>query len=210
MPNGVRDTSKDDPLLHLVKAMGDSSPGRRPGQFIEDMEKQGQAELASQSQQLPTDGSKNLAWAKMGVIFGETVKDDPIWRKVTLPKGWSIKPTDHSMHSDLVDEKGRARGGIFYKAAFYDRSASIHPKYRYRCPTQYSTPGEPQRWRISRVVDMATGAVLFEKPKRIEPAAQSEYRAFSKLYQADDEECRAWLKEKFPECEDAAAYWDQP
>jgi hypothetical protein len=44
---------------------------------------------------------------------------------VSLPPGWKVVPTDHSMWSDLVDAKGEKRASIFYKAAFYDRDAFI-------------------------------------------------------------------------------------
>ena len=90
------------------------------------MEAHGQSELVV-SEVLPTDGSDNECWAKMGVIFGEPVKGDPIFRQATLPKGWSKKRTGHSMWSDLVDEQGKKRAAIFYKAAFYDRSSFISP-----------------------------------------------------------------------------------
>jgi hypothetical protein len=46
-------------------------------------------------------------------------------RSVKLPEGWHIKATDHSMWSNLVDDKGRNRASIFYKAAFYDREAFL-------------------------------------------------------------------------------------
>ena len=52
--------------------------------------------------------------------------------KVELPEGWSIKPTDHSMWSNLVDDKGRERASIFYKAAFYDRDAHLSFNRRFR------------------------------------------------------------------------------
>ena len=44
----------------------------------------------------------------------------------TLPPGWSRQGSDHAMWAHLLDEHGRQRVGIFYKAAFYDRSAHMH------------------------------------------------------------------------------------
>jgi hypothetical protein len=52
-------------------------------------------------------------------------EDDPLFRRVRLPEGWGFRYTDHSMWTDLVDDNGKKRAGIFYKAAFYDRRASI-------------------------------------------------------------------------------------
>lgn len=44
---------------------------------------------------------------------------------VELPDGWKKVGTNHDMHSDLVDETGKVRASIFYKAAFYDRRADM-------------------------------------------------------------------------------------
>ncbi len=93
-------------------------------QAIEAQEACGQKELVN-SQQLPVkidDDSKNKL-EKLGVEFGEPLANDPIFCNAKLPKGWGKRPTDHSMWSDLVDASGKKVASIFYKAAFYDRSA---------------------------------------------------------------------------------------
>lgn len=43
----------------------------------------------------------------------------------TLPPGWTRKGSEHALWSHLLDEHGRRRAAIFYKAAFYDRSARM-------------------------------------------------------------------------------------
>lgn len=91
---------------------------------IERQEMQGQEQLATSSQ-LPTDGLTPEAAARCNIQIVSASKDDPLFTDVTLPKGWQIKPTGHSMWSDLLDETGTKRAGIFYKAAFYDRKAFI-------------------------------------------------------------------------------------
>jgi hypothetical protein len=60
---------------------------------------------------------------KEGVKFGKPLPDNSIFCNAELPKGWKKRATDHSMWSELVDDKGVVRAQIFYKAAFYDRSA---------------------------------------------------------------------------------------
>jgi len=102
--------------------------GRNP-QAIEDQEARGQKELA-ESDVLPAlwKGGIGAELMAKGVVFGERVPGDQIFCYATLPPGWSIKPhEDHTMWSDLIDENGVAQVSIFYKAAFYDRSASISP-----------------------------------------------------------------------------------
>jgi hypothetical protein len=64
----------------------------------------------------------------------EVVGDyDDLFLGVKLPKGWKLVPTEYSMWwSTLVDEQGRARASVFYKAAFYDRQATLSFTTRFR------------------------------------------------------------------------------
>lgn len=95
---------------------------------IEAQEARGQRELIN-SDVLPTDlGREKDSRAKyeaLGFVFGATVVDDPIFQNATLPKGWKRQGSNHSMWSHIIDERGLKRVAIFYKAAFYDRSAHM-------------------------------------------------------------------------------------
>jgi hypothetical protein len=53
------------------------------------------------------------------------VDGDPLFRQATLPTGWAREGSEHSMGSYIVDELGRRRCSIFFKNAFYDRSANL-------------------------------------------------------------------------------------
>lgn len=64
----------------------------------------------------------------IGFLFGEM--EDDIFVKVKLPDGW-YKESQSNYWSYLFDDKGRCRASIFYKAAFYDRSAHINWIGRY-------------------------------------------------------------------------------
>ncbi len=96
---------------------------RGPG-AIEAQEARGQKELVM-SDVLPVECDKSFQaeLEAAGVKFGAQVQGDDLFREVTLPKGWVKRATDHSMWSELVDDKGTVRAMIFYKAAFYDRCA---------------------------------------------------------------------------------------
>lgn len=118
-----------DPLFRLTPAaMRAASEGDAPNFFaaalpggIEAQEAAGQRDLCASSR-LP----KDAPWPELealGIVRGEDV--DNLFVNATLPAGWSIKPTDHSMWSKLLDETGAERASIFYKAAFYDRSAHL-------------------------------------------------------------------------------------
>ncbi|MEV7805063.1 hypothetical protein AB0O28_19140 [Microbispora sp. NPDC088329] len=116
-----QNTSQFDPLLLLADAMGAGGPSAS----IERMEAQGQRELVN-SEVIPTEiqgGEDELT--KLGFQLGEQVKDDPLFRRTVLPEGWKREPSDHSMWSYIVDELGRRRVAMFYKAAWYDRRADL-------------------------------------------------------------------------------------
>lgn len=92
----------------------------------------------AQAVELPTPGSNDPSWAKMGVIYGEPVEgDEKFFRHAQIPKGWKISPTSHYMYSNLVDDKGRPRAQIGFKAASYDRWTSISTIARFRVERVY-------------------------------------------------------------------------
>lgn len=67
----------------------------------------------------------------MGVEFMGLVENDPVFQYVKLPEGWSKKPGWDPRLSLLVDENGRERASIFYKAASYDRKAILNLLQRF-------------------------------------------------------------------------------
>lgn len=116
----------DDPMsgmLVLLDAM--SSPTRDGSGAIEAMEKAGQVQLVN-SDRLPTASySPDEEFIALGFTFGSADAHDPLFRPATLPDGWKREGSDHAMHSYLLDQYGRRRVGVFYKAAFYDRRADM-------------------------------------------------------------------------------------
>ena len=109
--------NQDELMTHLLgmMIMGASD-------YIYAQEKQGQAEVVRRKLfPLEIHGATREELEAIGFVFGEPV--DELFQECTLPEGWTIRPTDHSMWSHIVDENGEVRGSIFYKAAFYDRSA---------------------------------------------------------------------------------------
>ena len=97
--------------------------GGNPG-AIENQEREGQEEL-TKCQALPIDmtskGQAEEILKTLGVKFGEPIDD--LFINVVIPEDWSIEKTEHHMWSNLINEKSKVIGEIFYKAAFYDRSA---------------------------------------------------------------------------------------
>lgn len=109
----------------LKNALVASTPGG-----IERQEAAGQRTLVA-SAMLPKEinGATREQLTALGFKFGADV--DELFVQCELPPGWTKRGTDHSMHSDVLDEKGRKRAGIFYKAAFYDRRADMSVGRRY-------------------------------------------------------------------------------
>ena len=111
-------------LAALVKGdMANFVAASTPG-GIEAQEAQGQRDMIEQCR-VPRDFDE--ATGVRLAACGITLRDgaDAMFFDASLPKGWSIVPSDHAMWSYIVDGAGANRFQIFYKAAFYDRSARM-------------------------------------------------------------------------------------
>jgi hypothetical protein len=117
----IEDTSRRDPKEHVMGSLVEGRDG-----YITGMESAGQSQLV-QSEQLPVDGFDDDILA-LGIVRGDNHLCDDLFVNATLPEGWSRRRSDHAMWSYLVDERGVRRVAIFYKAAFYDRRASMRPE----------------------------------------------------------------------------------
>lgn len=98
---------------------------------IENQESEGQKELIESLQlpkkcNSPSKGNAFELYHKMGIKTFTTSKGDNLFIGVKLPKGWKKTGTDHSMWSNLIDDKGVIRAHIFYKASSYDRESFIN------------------------------------------------------------------------------------
>lgn len=191
-PTNTTEQINSNPLLALLTAMGG----------IEAQEAQGQRELANSdtlpTRVLTTNGKAILE--SFGVKFIGPVEGDSLFQFCELPTGWSKRPTDHSMWSELVDEEGRVRAMIFYKAAFYDRDAFIRLCRRFNVK-----PDWENNRTMKRSVVFATDCdnTVFAT----DPIPYGDRQS----YEVDDEQVKvaeSWLTENYPEWNSAAAYWD--
>lgn len=214
MTNKVENTTKtaqESPASILVEAII-AGPA---GGHIEAMEARGTAQLA-ESSILPSNGLVEAKspmgcyadWAeKCGIQILDLVDGDDIFVNAKLPDGWRQKTTDHGMWNDLVDDKGRKRAGIFYKAAFYDRSAFIRPNARfiatYECNWEDHT--DKHCWGVVRDGGKIIwkGGVLESAPSPWNPdgppVQQSEVATLH---------AKRWVEERYPDFENTAAYWE--
>lgn len=197
---------KEDPMILFAEALfgGDSSNA------IERQEKRGQDSLVN-STVLPHKFNQCERWQfeKIGIVFGEQVDD--LFTNVTLPPGWKKQPTNHPMWSDLIDDQGRVRAGIFYKAAFYDRSAHIYIKprygYGYLPALGYDNPDYKSGGWVGVVMDCGTPIWKSEETEP-EPDYNSDgWAKWSDKRQEMADKALKFLDKTYPDWKNPLAYW---
>lgn len=123
----IENTSENmkDPANALAFLAASMGPGGS-GQAIAEQERAGQTQLVH-SDRLPTElnGGTQAEFEALGFTFGEPDANDSMFCPATLPDGWKKQSSDHDMWSYVVDQFGRPRISVFYKAAFYDRHAHM-------------------------------------------------------------------------------------
>lgn len=172
---------------------------------IERQEAAGQAKLVKSADRLPTavnypyDTTISEVSEKLGIQLGSIIDD--VFIEATFPKGWHIKPTEHYMWSNLIDDRGRKRASIFYKAAFYDVSAHINFECRYFINGYATREDGGVKLRGCQVVDRSTEKVLWSS----DFVGERDYDSQDK----NSAEARKWLNENFPQRDDPFAYWNE-
>lgn len=194
---GNKAPRREDGFDLLVRALGEKSSG----DAILGQEAAGQQSFVN-SDTLPTEMSREdrATLEAAGVVFGEVVPGDDLFQYVQLPQGWTKSSTGHSMHNDLLDDKGRKRAGIFYKAAFYDRRANLYCVRRFGVSINYD-----QLDKGGAVATVIDGGAVIHTTEPVEFAKKDD------SYKAQDyarELAKTWLNENYPEWESASAYWD--
>lgn len=153
----IENTSQRPTEFHLLGAMDDHTG------YVEGMESAGQRQLV-ESTDLPTQGSSDPEFLRLGFTFGEPHKHDPLFRPATLPEGWKKVAKDHAMGSAIIDELGRERVDVFYKAAYYDRRADMHLNtvYGYVMHLEYEkgTPVLDNSWATPAAVAEAAQGLI--------------------------------------------------
>lgn len=201
-----RNTAKTDPLLHLLDGMDAQRRTGDASNMILEQEATGQLELVN-SEVLPTDMGHSEHDTKVileaaGVKFLGVVEGDDMFQRVELPDGWKKVATSHSMHSNLVDDKGRKRAGIFYKAAFYDRSAHMHLTTRFSTRRDYDRQ-DAEGVAVAYVMD-GDEVVHTTDPIKLPDEKREQYGVARQA----DEAAAKWLNDNYPDWRNPAAYWD--
>lgn len=168
---------------------------------VEMQERDGQMEMG-QPGQLPTEGLDRELCGRIGIRIIGVVKGDELFTEVVLPEGWEVRPADDSRWTVLVDDRGRERAQMFYKAAFYDRKAHIRFERRFTAhgePTNgYDSDSFMTDNRVGIVRDCGNEIYRTDEVRHDDPVAGG-LRG----------QAEAWLDERHSDWRDPAAYWSE-
>jgi hypothetical protein len=118
------------PVMMVAAVMGENPLAYAPG-AIEAAQESAQRALV-ESTLLPIkfnqyfdqpEGDKWDMLARLGFVVDRSEVVTGLFYRATLPTGWKRLAMANSYGSMLVDEQGRKRATLFYKAAAYDREA---------------------------------------------------------------------------------------
>lgn len=189
-----------------IKANGHSVPDKyRFNEVLKDMDYETRKEIVDRNNVLYT---KNQ-YSKMGINVVDVYDD--LFYTVQLPKDWEIKPTDHTMWSDVFDNKGRKRMNYFYKCAFYDRSSFVNFNTRYTVGVvpfdEYESDASYEERSIKPWFGVVydCGIEIFRTTGEVSPDGSV------KVWDIQDNQKKLALEfvnEKYPQWEDINSYWD--
>jgi hypothetical protein len=175
---------------------------------IEAQEAAGQRSfVASTTLPIRFNGCKKEQFEAMGISFGEPVDD--LFQKAQLPDGWKKVPTDHSMWSKLVDDRGRERAMIFYKAAFYDRDAflTISRRYSYSViPVGGWDAAETDEWQAV-ILDGGNSYYTLPEVLPAKPKDNNQLRGWYAKKDKLESKAEDYLNRNHPHWRDPMAYW---
>jgi len=186
--------------------MENASIAMTPG-GIERQEKQGQLTF-TKGDYLPKEmqGDCRAVCEAWGIVFGKEIDDLLIEAK--LPAGWQKVPTDHSMWVDVVDEKGRKRLIVFYKAAFYDRSAHMYYCGRFSFSKDYSDDYNYRQKSRFVVRDGRTVIFATDTMPCVGDDGERDWQIAERVDAELGAKARDWLDEHYPDWQSPLAYWD--
>lgn len=178
----------------FANAIVASTPGG-----IEAQEKRGQQALVASTNMPKELHPGREAFEALGFTFGQDVDD--IFVSATLPAGWTRAATGHSMHSDILDERGRKRVGVFYKAAFYDRRAHAHLISRFQVTKLY--PDTDQ----AIDADAMLPTIVTDAGEEIHRVGESRYLGDWEAGDGLEAQGREWLDANRPGWRDPVGSW---
>ena len=186
----------------LAAVMGGADMSKQ----IEQSEARGQRKLVC-SDRMPIKGNFST-WEdleRLGFVRGE--EKDSLFVAAKFPEGWTRRRSNHNMWSYIVDEKGRDRIRVFYKAAFYDTDAHFELVNRYRFVSNEHEDVAGDEWTYE-IIDNATGEAIYSKKHPI--VLRSDYDTFFDWVDAKEgyeKERHAWYLDNVNPPSDCVEQW---
>lgn len=155
--------------LQLGIAMGALSSGKSSSEAVTEavdtVGRMQQHQVCVQTNIARERTGPEIIWRLLGFRFEE---DDPegqrrdVVQPAVLPEGWSIEPTSHYIHNEILGPNGEERGHLIFKPDWRDRNASAYLNCRY-----YATHESPKGSQFpylskGQIVDRMTGKVIAE------------------------------------------------
>lgn len=204
-------------LARLLGLEEEAKISEKPG-GIEEQERMGQIAFSARNDLLPKD-CLNCSFSdleKLGFVIGEAADD--IFMHATYPDGWTCIPDTHSQYVSVLDEHGRARISIYYKAAFYDRRSQLTLIPRYDVGLRPVTGWGAQDYDrfttplLGAVYDRALGKVIWSTADEVDPipfdAPEIERERNDRERKALYHQLHDWAKSFIPDWRNPMAYWD--
>lgn len=153
--------------------------------------------------QIPKDlNPKKEIWEDLGFTFTNNNENTNFYN-TTLPNGWNILPTNHSMLLNIIDEHNRIRGNILHNTKTY-----IYLNTRYRICVNYVGKGY-------NTIEIYFG----NEEEKLFIAGQvhkENYADKNEIINAYEEQIKLtrlaqeWAEYNYPNYEDVRAYWNEP
>ena len=132
----------------------------------------------------------------IGFSFEEI--DDELLYQGTLPEGWKLEKSDF-YYANIIDEKGRKRGTIFYKSSFYDREAEMKLYRKYNVAWKYIEYARDGMLMEIFVEDFEHNVLTV-----IGTCTDIDWREQDKLFKKGEK----FLDKNYPNWKDCCKYWD--
>jgi hypothetical protein len=196
-PGPIENTRERDPPIHLF---GMVAAG--PEKYLQDMQAGGQRQLAKSSQ-IPRDtrGITKEQLTELGFEFPETNRaPDDLFMDATLPAGWSLKPDEGGSYwTYILDTNGLRRFMIFYKAAYYDRSAFMKQLSRFMIRKDYDLSNTDGHFHLYIEGQLPNGEAKEVYRSRSSEPYNTDWDARDAMEARERASAWAWLRANYPE-----------
>lgn len=155
---------------------------------------------------------------KKGELPLHTTGDD-LFMDIIFPTGWTRDGNGHALHSYVLDDKGRKRIHVFYKAASHDRRALIDIECRYKSGVETVLPEGERRsdWyyknqnHLPQYGYIKDADTIIWKTEVLTPIVGAKYGmtgCYLTHFTDLDIQAKLKLTELYPAWIDPFAYWD--